>query len=105
MVVGRVTLQGEVIDPKCYLGAMRPGGGKTHKACAILCISGGIPPMLVTRDAENRETFYLLTTCDGAAANDSVLPFVGDLVEVQGNLLSTGDLLVLQLSPGGIRRL
>src|SRR5262249_16655238 len=23
-----ITLKGEIIDPKCYLGAMKPGGGK-----------------------------------------------------------------------------
>ncbi len=72
-----VTLKGEIIDPKCYLGAMKPGGGKTHKACAMLCISGGVPPMLVTRDANKQETFYLLTTDQGGVANELVLPFVG----------------------------
>ncbi|MBY0261540.1 MAG: hypothetical protein K2Q20_04315, partial [Phycisphaerales bacterium] len=27
---GRVTLRGEVVDSKCYLGAMKPGEGRTH---------------------------------------------------------------------------
>ena len=25
---------GEIIDPKCYAGAMKPGDGKAHKSCA-----------------------------------------------------------------------
>ncbi len=99
-----VTLRGEVIDPKCYLGAMRPGGGKTHKACAMLCISGGVPPMLVTRDAEKNETFYLLATEEGGAANERVLEFVGDPVEVSGRLERHGDLLLLRIAAGGLRR-
>ena len=100
----RATLKGEIIDPKCYLGAMKPGGGKTHKACAMLCISGGVPPMLVTRGASKQETFYLLTTAEGEPANELVLPFVGDQVEVTGQLEQHGDLLLLQIAPDGLRR-
>jgi hypothetical protein len=100
-----VTLQGEIIDPKCYLGAMKPGGGKTHKACAILCISGGIPPMLAVRDAAGHETFYLLTDPEGASAKDCVLRYVGDFVELQGDLKMRGDLPVLRVNPASIRRL
>jgi hypothetical protein len=100
----RITLKGEIIDPKCYLGAMKPGGGKTHKACAMLCISGGVPPMLVTRAVGGQETFYLLTTAEGGIANELVLPFVGDPVAVTGRLEQHGDLLVLRIAPQGIRR-
>jgi hypothetical protein len=99
-----VTLKGEIIDPKCYLGAMKPGGGKTHKGCAMLCISGGVPPMLVTRDANKNETFYLLVAYDGGVANDLVLPFVGDAVEVAGQLERHDDLLVLRIGKDGVRR-
>jgi len=100
----RVTLKGEIIDPKCYLGAMKPGGGKTHKACAMLCISGGVPPMLVTRDAANNETFYLLVTEAGGVANERVLDVVGDPVEVSCRLERHGDLLLLQVAADGVRR-
>lgn len=103
-VSAQVTLSGEIIDPKCYLGAMKPGGGKTHKACAALCISGGIPPMFVTRDANNRETFYLLATPNGGPANEMVLPFVGDHVSVTGRLEKMDDLLILYATPNGITR-
>jgi nitrite reductase/ring-hydroxylating ferredoxin subunit/DMSO/TMAO reductase YedYZ heme-binding membrane subunit len=99
-----VTIRGEIIDPKCYLGAMKPGGGKAHKACAMLCVSGGIPPMLVTRDADRRETFYLLVTEDGGAANELVLPFVGDAVKATGRLERDGDLLILRVTASGVGR-
>ena len=99
-----VSLKGEIIDPKCYLGAMKPGGGKTHKACAMLCISGGVPPMLVTRDASKNETFYLLVTEEGGVANERVLNFVGDPVAVSGRLERHGDLLLLQVAEDGVRR-
>jgi hypothetical protein len=99
-----LTLHGEIVDPKCYLGAMKPGGGKTHKACAMRCIAGGIPPMLVTRDADGRETFYLMVTADGGVANDLVYPFVGDRVDVTGSIEQQDDLLVLHVAAGSIRR-
>lgn len=103
--VGRVHLPGEFIDPKCYVGAMKPGGGKTHKACAQLCVSGGIPPMFVTRAPDGHETFYLVTAADGAAANEFVLPYLGDPVEIDAGLERRGDLLVLRVSPEAIHRL
>ena len=43
----RRTLTGEIVDSKCYLGAMNPGAGGA--ACAGLCLIGGIPAF-VTRD-------------------------------------------------------
>jgi hypothetical protein len=99
-----ITLRGEIIDPKCYLGAMKPGGGKTHKACAMRCIAGGIPPMLVTRDTNGREAFYLLVGIDGGVANEAVYPFVGDRVEIQGRLEQQYDVLILKVAPRDIQR-
>lgn len=98
-VTDAVTLHGEIIDPKCYLGAMKPGGGKTHKACAMLCIAGGIPPMLVTPEA-----YYLLVTDEGEAANAMLLPYVGDTVRLRGTLERRGDMWVMRVSPGGVSR-
>jgi hypothetical protein len=98
------TLRGEIVDPKCYLGAMKPGGGKTHKACAMRCIAGGIPPMLVTREAGGGETFYLLVTESGGVANEELFSFVGDRVEATGRRERRDDFLVLRTSPAAIRR-
>jgi hypothetical protein len=97
-------LRGEIVDPKCYLGAMKPGGGKTHKACAMRCIAGGIPPMLVTHDADGKETFYLIVSADGGVPNDLVYPFVGDRVDVTGSVEQLDDMLVLRVSSDSIRR-
>ena len=37
--IWRIT--GEICDGKCYAGAMRPGAGIAHRACANLCVTGG----------------------------------------------------------------
>lgn len=102
--MGPVRLTGEIIDPKCYLGAMKPGEGRTHKECATLCIAGGIPPMFVTRDAAGTVVYFLLVDARGGPAAEQVLAFVGDPVELSATLERWGDLLVLKLSPGAIRR-
>jgi nitrite reductase/ring-hydroxylating ferredoxin subunit len=39
-------IHGQIVDPKCFFGAMNPGQGKTHLSCAARCLSGGIMPVL-----------------------------------------------------------
>lgn len=102
--LGTQTLRGEIVDSKCYLGAMKPGGGKTHKACAVLCLKGGIPPMFVTRDGQKHETYYLLTSTDESALSPDCYPYVGDRIEVRGQVEQQGDLKLLRLDPHNIRR-
>lgn len=97
VALGEVELAGEIIDPKCYLGAMKPGGGKTHKACAALCLAGGVPPMLAVR-AGNAESFYLLIDDIGRLAADAAIPLVGEPVVVTGRAERWGDLLVLRVA-------
>lgn len=59
--VGEVALVGELVDTKCFFGVMRPGQGKVHRACAVRCLSGGIPPGLLLRTADGRGTVVMLT--------------------------------------------
>lgn len=103
--LGGVTLRGEIIDSKCYLGAMKPGEGKTHKQCATLCIQGGIPPMFVTLDAAGRRAYYLLVDPQGAPLDDRILPYVADPVEITGEWERRDDLHLLRIDPRRIRRL
>ena len=95
----RVTLHGEIVDSKCYLGAMKPGAGRGHKACATLCISGGIPPMLVSRDADGRPVYSLLAENTGAGLSDSDLaaikPVIGEPVVLSGRPTRIGSWRVL----------
>lgn len=106
--LGEVELRGEIVDSKCYLGRMRPGGGRTHRACAQLCVAGGIPPVLVTRDhASGTEQHYLLVRADAEPAElgRAVLPYLAEPVALRGRLERRGDLLVLAIDPATIRRL
>ncbi len=80
---GVEALSGEITDPKCYLGAMKPGTGLTHRGCAALCISGGIPPLFVVERGDNLPARMLvLVDANGAPiagdALDRLVTFVGE---------------------------
>ena len=102
---GRFALTGQIIDPKCYLGAMKPGEGKIHKACATLCIKGGVPPMFMTRDANDQRTLYLLTGAHGEAVVDSIERYIADPITAEGVIERHGDLAWFKIDPATIARI
>jgi hypothetical protein len=97
-ITATTTLEGEIVDSKCWLGVMRPAEGHLHKACASLCIRGGIPPMFVTRGGDGQTPgMMLLTQADGSAVPpDLILPFVGDAVRLTGTIEKRADLWVFR---------
>jgi len=94
---GTTTLQGEIIDPKCYFGVMKPGEGKIHRSCAIRCISGGIPPVLKIQDLEGNNNYCLLLGSKGESVNDKVLEYVASPIEVNGQLSKLDDWFVFRV--------
>lgn len=102
--LGRVTLMGEIVDSKCYLGVMNPGHGKVHRDCAARCISGGIPPAFLVRDASGQSRVLLLTGSDGRPIGREALDFVAEPVEISGQLVRTGTALILKAEPRDFRR-
>jgi hypothetical protein len=99
---GRLTLVGEVVDSKCFLGVMVPGQGTTHRGCAALCLRGGIPAALHVRQADGSSALYLIA---GPAVTGEVLaPLAGQIVEMTGSLTRLGGWQVLTTEPGGWRR-
>ncbi len=103
--LGRFTLQGEIVDSKCYFGTMRPGHTKTHRGCAARCIAGGVPPVLLVRDPDGADLHFLLVGPEGDAIHEEVLPFVATPVEITGDVVRLGDSLVLHADPRGFERL
>jgi hypothetical protein len=100
-----VTLEGEIVDSKCWLGRMRPGAQRTHRACAQLCIAGGIPAMFVTRAANGQEQAYVLADRQGGPLGDEVLPYVAEPVRLSGEPVVEGDVSFLRIDVAKIERL
>lgn len=103
--LGRVTLRGEIVDTKCYLGVMNPGERKVHRDCAVRCISGGVPPAFLARDAAGDARVLLLVGDDGRALSKEVLPFVAEPLEISGIMVRTGFTLTLKADPARFRRI
>lgn len=90
------TLLGEIVDTKCYLGAMKPGRGKPHRDCASLCIRGGIPAALLVRTASGERHLVHLLNLRGRPLGRELLEWVGEPVEVWGTLRRRDNRLFLR---------
>lgn len=99
-----ITLKGEILDTKCWFGAMRPSEGKVHKACASLCIRGGLPPAFYVTDLKKQKALMIMTD-RGAAHGHDLLPYVADPVQITASVQSRGDLLFLDGPVSAIQRL
>lgn len=101
---GVVTLAGEIVDSKCFLGVMKPGNLKTHRACAVRCISGGVPPVLLVREEGEAPRYVLVAGRDGEPVGKELLDFVAEPVEMTGELSRAGGFEVLRVDPAAILR-
>src|SRR5215470_4902405 len=99
--LGSVTLAGEIVDSKCYLGVMNPEQGKVHRDCAARCLSGGIPPIFVT--AAGRRQFLLVGPDGRALGRDALREFIAEPIQIQGELLESGSTQLLKVDPGTFR--
>lgn len=97
--LGRWRLAGEICDGKCLSGAMRPGRGLSHKACANLCLLGGVPPVFVSSQPVEGSEFLLIAGAEGAEPSDALLDEVGRYISVSGRIARHGDLLVFAMEP------
>lgn len=103
--LGRQTLTGEIVDSKCFLGVMNPGQLLPHRACAIRCISGGIPPVLLVRQTNGTAIYLLLVSTEGKPVNQQVLDLVAEPVQITGEVERQGDWLILRADPATYRKL
>ncbi len=103
--LGSARLSGTIMDSKCFFGVMRPGHGKTHKACASLCIRGGIPPSFWARTRDGRESVMLMTDSNGGPMSMDILPYVADPVEAEGEVVQVGDLIQFRADASAYRRI
>jgi len=97
--IGTVSLRGEILDPKCALGVMKPGYGKPHRSCAIRCLSGGIPPILRVTNKNGETNYCIVIGEDGQLVNQELLDYVADQVQLCGHLELQDDWLVVYTNP------
>lgn len=100
--LGPVTLSGEIADTKCFLGVMNPGVGSVHKACAEVCLLGGIPAMLLAWGDDGHKYGYMLTQSDGTSASAALANRAAERVEISGELEQRGNLLYIKMAGNAI---
>jgi len=93
--LGELQVKGEIVDPKCYFGVMKPGEGKPHKDCAIRCILGGVSPVLRVMDKAGAANYYLLAGADGENMNEAVKDFIAEPVTVHARAVKHDDWIIL----------
>ncbi|MGD1028943.1 hypothetical protein [Candidatus Binatus soli] len=74
------SVTGNLEDAYCY--ATMGAKGASHKACAIKCVSKGIPVMLIESGTE--KSYILLPDKDASPLPDSVIQRMEDRVTVTG---------------------
>lgn len=95
--LGRWRLTGEICDGKCSGGAMKPGKGLAHKACANLCISGGVPPVFVSTSPVGGHIFFLLAAKDGGPMPKTLIDKTSVPVVLEGTIERRDDLLIFKV--------
>lgn len=100
--LGRWRLAGEICDGKCLAGAMRPGTGLAHKACANLCLAGGVPPIFVSSQPVEGSEYLLLANSDGGPLPDWFYDRTTILLSVEGDIERRGDLLIFRVDPASM---
>ncbi len=103
--LGMQTIKGEIIDPKCYFGVMKPGEGKVHRDCAIRCILGGIPPILKVTNAKGEKNYYFILGPNGEPMNEAVQDFVAEPVAMNARVVQQDDWIMLYVTDKKINRI
>ncbi len=101
--IGKWRLQGEICDGKCLAGAMQPGRGLAHKACAILCVFGDIPPVFVSSQPIEGQEFLLMGDINGGPLSELTYDYMGQFVEIDATIERRGDLLVMLVDPANVK--
>jgi hypothetical protein len=97
--LGEIQIKGEIVDPKCYFGVMKPGEGKPHKDCATRCILGGISPVLRVSNDDGATNYYLIVGAQGEKMNEAVKDFVAEPVVLNARAVKYDDWIVLYVNP------
>jgi hypothetical protein len=103
--LGWASIRGEIIDPKCFFGVMKPGEGKVHRDCAIRCILGGIPPVLKVQNEKGENNYYLIVGPNGEKMNEAVKNFVAEPVEIKARVVQQDDWIILYTRKENIERI
>lgn len=103
--VSEVTLRGEIIDLKSFLGFREPEIGNLLRSPASSAIRSGVPPLFVVTDSQGTQKGFLLVDAHGNPAAQLAIGRVAVPLEIRGRLKMWGDFPVISSSPEGVQRI
>ena len=101
--LGSWRLSGEICDGKCYAGAMQPGTGLAHKACANLCLIGGTPAVFVAKGAVDGASFFMLSDETGEPLDERLYGITAVLLSAEGQIERRGDLHLFKIDADSVQ--
>lgn len=99
---GIITIAGEIVDSKCWTGAMNPGEGKAHKGCGSLCLLGDIPALFVAFDGGAGRRWYVIADRAGGSLGEGLRYRIGERLTLTGEVLDAPDLHELRVDPAAL---
>jgi hypothetical protein len=102
--LGQLQLTGEVLDPKCYFGVMKPGHGKPHRDCAIRCIAGGMSPVFWVHNEKGETNYFLILDENGSKMNDFLQDHVAEPISLTARAVQYNDWVILYTDVKSIKR-
>ena len=94
--LGTWRLTGEICDSRYSLGVMRPGNKQAHKACANVCLLGGVPPVFITTTPVLGTRYLLMGDVQNHALPDALRDYVAITSRMDGTLERIGDALIFR---------
>ena len=94
--LGTWRLTGEICDGKCSMGVMHPGNRAVHKACANVCLLGGVPPVFITTSPVLGTRYLLMGDPENHALPDAFRDYVAITSQMDGMLEQIGDAMVFR---------
>lgn len=76
-----------------------------HHYCTVLCIPGGIPPVLQVQNEKEESNYYLIVGPNGEKMNDAVQDFVAEPVSIEARTVQQGGWIILYSGKESIKRI
>ena len=92
-VADTASMQGEIIDIACYF--RHDSKGPEHTKCAVYCANLGMPMAFLEEGTGN---LFVVLPSGHADPKEKVLPHLGQKVDVEGVLISSGGLTGIEIT-------
>lgn len=83
-----LTIIGEVVDTRCYVGDDQDQKGSKHQKCATMCAKAGAALAVLQEKTNN--LYLIMPKEDGENPNTEFIPFVAKNVLVSGKVFEVG---------------